>query len=253
MAFTPASWLYIGGVLFFCSSVQSTVGFAFSLFGLPLLLLLGLPLPETVALTTIASVLQRIFTVYSLRAHVNWRELLPMITIAALSLPLGTWLLRLLSTQSRTTAQQVIGGIIMLALLVQAVIRVAPRSRVPAGWGYLASMLSGILNGFGNIGGPPLVLWMHAHAWPNEKLRVTALAITLPLVPFQLVLLVLTFGGSVAKSIPVALTLLPLVFAGGMLGLWVGKKIHVPVLRTLAYLLLGLIAAYAMLKPYLRF
>jgi len=241
-----------GGILLFCAFIQSTVGFAFSLFSNSLLLMAGLALPETVMLSLLGSAFQRLLMTSSLRQHVAWREILPLSAVSLLTLPLGVSLLWLCSKQSLAFAKICLGSLLLVVLLVQWFAKVPPRERVARGWGWLAAASSGVLGGFANIGGPPLVLWIHAHDWAAEKIRVSLPAMTMVLVPVQLVLMLGTFGTAVLPSARQALVVAPAIVVGTGVGLTVGKRLSQAQLRTVAFVLLLVTCLACILEPVLR-
>lgn len=233
-----------------CGAIQSAVGFAFSLFVLPMLLMLDLSLQEAVTLAILGSTVQRLFSVHQLRASVDWRGLWRMALMLIASLPVGILLLRLLAAQPSMTVRQWIGGLVLAALVLWLLVRPTPRPRVAPIWGYLAACAGGVLCGLANIGGPPLVLWVHSHDWPNEKTRVTILALSLPLVPFQLVMLYGLFGTSILTTLAGGLILTPCVLAGGWLGLRLGKRVSPARLRQVAFALLTVIGLFNIARPF---
>ncbi len=240
-----------GAILLFCAVVQSAVGFAFSLFSNSLLLLAGLALPETVMLSTMGSVMQRSLMLVRLRAHVPWRITLPLSGVCLLALPLGVYVLKLLSLQRIDVAKAWLGGLMLLVLVVQVCWKVKPRAHLHAGWGALAAALSGIFTGLGNIGGPPLLLWIHAHDWPNEKTRVTAMGVTIVLVPVQLGLMFYAFGLEVLPSVSQFMILVPAVLLGTSIGMSAGRRLSRPHLRMAALSLLAVICVVCILDPML--
>lgn len=237
------------GILLFCAFIQSTVGFAFSLFSNSLLLLIGLALPQTVILSTLGSTLQRLLMTSSMRRHVDWRQTLPMSGVCLLTLPLGILVLKVFSEQSVGFAKVSLGLLILMILAVQKFANVRPREKLHRGWGALAAAASGILTGLANIGGPPLLLWVHAHKWTNEKTRVTVMAITTTLVPVQLVLMLRVFGGDVFPSMAQLMLLAPAIAIGTLAGMAAGKRLSRPRLRTVALTLLVVICALLILEP----
>lgn len=240
-----------GAILLFCAFVQSAVGFAFSLFSNALLLLAGLALPETVMLSTLGSVMQRLLMLARLHTHVPWRDTLPLSGICLLTLPLGVYALKLVSLQRIDIAKAGLGVLILLALSVQIFWKVRPRERLHAGWGALAAALSGLFTGLANIGGPPLLLWIHAHDWPNEKTRVTAMAVTTVLVPVQLVLMFYVFGRNVIPSLTQFMMLIPAITLGTFVGMSAGRRLSRPHLRMAALSLLAVICIVCILDPVL--
>ncbi len=249
-ALDPLAHLLLqAGILLFCSFVQSAVGFAFSLFSNALLLQAGLALPETVVLSTLASTLQRLLMTIRLHLHVVWRHTLPMSGICLLTLPLGILILKLLSRQSLPTVKAGVGMLILAILLVQAAWKVRPQERLHRGWGILAAATSGLLTGLANIGGPPLLLWVHAHDWPNERTRVTVMAITTVLVPMQMLLMFGTFGSTVFPSASQFLMLIPAVALGTAAGMAAGRRLSKPRLRLAALGLLAIVCLVSILEP----
>ena len=230
--------ILIAGILLFCSVLQGTVGFAFSLFAVPALLFTGLALPEAVMLALLAGSVQRLLTVSKLRGSVDWRHLFPLIAVGLLAVPLGILLLHRLADTDKSTMRLVLGMLILLALALQWASRIKPRPHVHWAWGVLAAICSGVLSGLANIGGPPIVLWVHAHDWPNEKIRVTTLAFSLPMVPFQFAMLLLSYGPSILPPLAPSLLWLPTVLAGTALGIVIGRLLPVNRLRLVAYVLL---------------
>ena len=137
-------------------------------------------------------------------------------------------------------------------LLLQWLWRVKPRDVLARGWGFLAAACSGVLAGFANIGGPPLILWIHSQKWSNERNRVTIPAMSLPLVPFQFAMLLAAFGRSILPSAAQLMVLVPAVAAGSMVGLALGPRLSGPWLRTVAYVLLTITCLTCILGPVLR-
>ncbi len=243
--------ILVGLIMFAASTVQSAVGFAFTLFALPFLLLVGLTLPEAVAVTILSSAIQRIIAVSYLRHAVDWQLIKPMIFYGVAMLPVGTLVLREVTFLSPHTAKQIIGVVILLTLLSQWFGNLKPRESVHCSWGYLAGAVSGFLTGFANIGGPPIVLWILAHRWSNERMRIMASIFTLSFVPFQLIILPIVFGKPVLTAYVSAIPVSPMVVAGSWCGLKVGSRIHGKHLRLTMQIILLVIALVSLLKPLL--
>jgi uncharacterized membrane protein YfcA len=184
-----------------------------------------------------------------LRQHVPWRELLPLTGLALATLPLGARLLWLCSHQTQGFAKVGLGVLLLVVLLIQWLCRVPPRENVARGWGVLAGVTSGVLAGFANIGGPPLIMWIHAHTWPNEKTRTVIPAMSLVMAPVQIGVLLVTFGTRVLPSAGAALLLASAILVGTGLGLWAGRRLSPERLRTSAYGLLLLTCLACILSP----
>ena len=236
---------FVAVILFFCSALQSAVGFAFTLFGTPLLLMAGLPLPDVVMLALLASTLQKLLITSHLRGEFSFRALLPMVMVMIMALPLGIAVLKIIAGVDKHLVKQWTGVLILLVVLAQWLLHIPPREKVAAGWGFLAAFFSGFLSGLANIGGPPLVLWAHAHAWTNARIRVIIPAIALPTVPIQFVMMLYAFGLAPMPPLSSALVFIPVVVAGTWIGHKIGKRIKVDVLRVTANILLILTSLFA--------
>lgn len=232
--------------------LQSIAGFGFSLFTVASLLILDYPLPEAVVLSTFCSTINRCISVATLYRAADWRVINPLILTGIFALPIGIWLLQSLSLQEQSIIEQVFGILIITILAVHWFFKVKPQEKVNWYWGYLAAICSGILNGLANIGGPPIVLWIYAHNWTTEKIRVTSLAFGLPYVPFQFVLLYLVFGNLVPKTIILGLMFIPITAIGAWIGLIIGKNVSEKLLRLISYCILMLVGFCALLKPFLE-
>jgi len=239
----------LGLFLAAASCLQSAVGFGFTLFALPLMLLTGVSLPMAVSVSLTASMVQRVVAVHKLRRAVAWREIGWMIAIAIACLPVGIWLLMLLNEQEIALARQVIGALILGCIALRLALRVKPREVVAKGWGSIVAVAAGVLTGLANIGGPPVVLWIHSHRWSNAKCRVTALALSLPLSPAQAALLAWKFGPEAWRGFGLGLAMTPAVLIGLAVGMSLGRRLAVKPLRALAFALLTATGLAALVQP----
>lgn len=245
-------FLAIGLILAAGSLLQSSIGFGFGLLVMPLLLLLSdLSVSNAIGLMAAAGLLQAITSVYHLRNYADWKMLLPLTAVAAVSLLVGVWMLHYLEAVDKEVIRQIVGSIQMAILIVFFSWKMQPRERVHALWGVLAAFLSGLVSGFVGMGGPFVVLWVMAHRWSNQKSRVTILAIIAAMVPFQVGFLAWQFGTQVLRFSALGLIFLPLVLASTAGGLWIGNRIPKARLRQVAMGLLFLIAAVSISQPWI--
>jgi uncharacterized membrane protein YfcA len=247
----PLNITKIGMIMIVGSMIQSSSGFGFGLFAVPLFLLMGFPLPETVIMVVIGSAVQKIAAISHLRKAVDWKGQAPYMATGLATLPLGVYSLYRVSLLGQPFIKQIIGSVILLLLLLQWRGVIKSREKVAPVWGYTAGFFSGFLNGLANIGGPPLVLWILAHQWSNEKMRVTPLAFSIVFVPFQLLFMALAFGSRMWNPLLSAILLTPAVLLGTWVGLWAGGKISKEHLRIYMRLLLLLIAVSTIIRPLL--
>lgn len=242
-------FLKIAGILALGSFIQSSAGFGFGLFALPLMLLIGFPLPESVIFMVIGSAIQKISALGVLWREADWRGQAKFMAAGLLALPLGILLMKQVSFMNHDAMKQVIGVLILVMLGLQWKGLIIARQAVSDVWGYAAGFFSGLLNGLANIGGPPLVLWILSHKWSNEKMRITPIAFSIIFVPFQIFFMVLTFGSRLWQPLLHALLLTPAVLIGSWAGLKTGAMISQRHLRLYMQLLLLFIALSAILRP----
>ena len=242
---TPLALGGAAAVLCAGALLQSAAGFGFGLFAVPALLVMGFPLPQAVMLCVAGSALQKVLAVHSLRSHVPWRRLRPLIISGLITLPAGLWMMQRLSAAGKDTTGGVVALLIVSLLLLRRLAAPQGKEVLHPAWGVAAGAASGVLNGIANIGGPPVVLWSLAHRWSNQRLRVTTLAQSLVFVPFQVAVMALIFGGGVLKALAWGVILSPLVVSGTRVGLSLGQRVPVARLRLGMEILLLLMAVSA--------
>ena len=245
-------FIAIGLVTGLAAFVYSVVGFGSALLAVPLLLFLGLRLEQAMVISTVVIATQGISAIRHIRTDVDWRALRPLLLLAVAAMALGLLLLIALTDLPRDRVRQVVGAIVLSALLAQWLWKVRPRPTLHWGWGVAAFFTSGLTAGLCTMGGPPLVLWAMAHQWTNRRTRATLWASLLTYTPFSILLLALAFGPKQILSFAaVSLVFVPTTALGSFLGLRVGAKIPRPRLRSLAFAFLLLIAMSAIVGPLL--
>jgi uncharacterized protein len=251
MDFTAIQIIQIVLTVFCSSAIQNIIGFGFGLFAIPVLVSIGATLPQAVVIVVLTSIVQRTHLVISLRTHVHLQDIKSVLPANFIGLPVGILILSFIAKQQAPVVRQYIGGLILLAVLLRVGIRVEPRDKLAVGWGYVAGFFSGLMSGVASTGGPPIMLWVHTHKWSNERARVFLSALTLPLVPLQLALLVWKFGAAILPALLPSLIAVPLVIAGGVGGIHLGKHLPVARLRAIAFVLLAIIGLINILRPFL--
>jgi hypothetical protein len=241
----------IGSVMILGSIIQSSSGFGFGLFAIPILLFFGFDLPATVVMVVIGSAIQKVMAVNYLKNAVDWKTMIPFMLTGLISLPLGIYGMFEVSSMDQSVVKQIIGGLVLVLLVLRWKGTIKSREIVPSIWGYTAGFFSGLLNGFANIGGPPLVLWTLAHQWSNQRMRGTIIAFSLIFVPFQITLMLITFGTPLLNPMVKTILLSPTVLLGTWVGLKIGEKISKDHLKIYMQVLLFFIAISSIAKPFL--
>lgn len=241
----------IGASLFLSSFLQSVAGFGFSLVALPLLFLLSdVGTIEAIVICTVASTLQKLIFMKSMRSHIDWRELRSLIGVGLMGVMLGIGLLYYFSSLDKSFFKQAIGLLILIILFVNWFFKIKPTDGFKKWWGIIAAFISGSLSGLANIGGPPIVIWILSHKWNQEKMRVVTVALTLCFAPFQLFMLYIIFGVSMALLSLKSVVYFPFVYIGTWLGTRIGNKINASTTRTFMFGLLIIICVILITEPF---
>ncbi|KAF5434446.1 putative membrane protein YfcA [Candidatus Methanophagaceae archaeon] len=241
----------VGLVLFSGGFIQSSAGFGFGLFALPILLFLELPFPEAVMIIIIGSAFQKIIGIRYFRTAINWKEIRPLILAGLIALPAGIFFMRKVSGLNQHYIKLIIGILILIMLFLRWSRVSGKKGVVRKEWGFVTGFLSGLLNGFANIGGPPVVLWVLSHNWDNKKMRATIIAISMFFVPFQISIMLVLFGASVLNAMIYAFFLSPFVLSGSWAGLKAGDRISKNKLKVYMEFLLFIIAISSIIKPFI--
>ncbi len=228
----------IAGILCLASAIQSAVGFAFALFATPLLLWMGIPLTNVIALVATCAFFQALLGARRLRASVPWRLTLTVTAVRLITLLLGLFLLKKMTGLDTGLVKAVVGGVLILLVGLQMTGRGAPLRPVHWGWGGLAFSVSGLLSGICGMGGPPLVLWSLTNNWSVDRARGFLFSAFAALIPIQVVLLYFTFGKSILEATGVALLMAPAVLLGSFIGLPIGSRLPREVSRRIVYAIL---------------
>ena len=249
MDWTLSHFLGVGAILMFAATLQSAVGFGFGLLAVPSMMFLGLTAPEAIAVAGFTSSIQAGVAVYKLRKAIPWRMMAPRLAVGLIGLIPGLWLLDQMNAMGQTVAKQIIGAVVLAAVITQALLRIKPRDEMHAGWGYGALFAGGILSGSAGMGGPPIVLWAFAHHWNNDRLRGILLLCFPTLMLPQLAYMAYRYD-TVGPTILKSAAYVPLMFASTIVGLRIGKPFSRQVLRRTAYVLLSVTGLAGLTNPW---
>ncbi|WP_020590897.1 TSUP family transporter [Kiloniella laminariae] len=240
-------------ILFIASLIQGAVGFAFGLFALTFLTLLGLELTTSVPLLLTSGLAQLLVGVIKLRDHIQYPPLIKGTAIRYITLPLGIIALGYLtSTIDKSQIEQLVGALIFLIVLTQIIIRPAPQQNLHAFWTWLAFSASGFIAGMIAVGGPPIVLWVMAHEWTNRQIRSFLFASFLTTVPVNAVVLYLVLGDEILTPMFYGLAFSPLIALGSHLGVKIGHAFSTERLRSIAFGILAISSVSSIAGPLLH-
>ncbi|MCA9126181.1 MAG: sulfite exporter TauE/SafE family protein [Planctomycetales bacterium] len=239
-------------ILALAAFLQATVGFAAALFGLPLLLWIGIDLVQAQVLIITAMLPQNLISLWHLRKSIELREVIVPAAIRIGTLPIGIVGLGYVMSWSAVAINQLVGAIILLAVFVQGLVGIEWRSASKPHWIVITFGGSGILQGLSGMSGPPMVLWVHGQRFSADKARAFLFAMYISNFIPQMGLLTYRFGEAVWQGCIVAVASLPVVMISAMLGLKLGSWLGDRWIRPITYAFLIALAVASLLKPLLQ-
>jgi uncharacterized protein len=235
-------------VLAAAALLQGTIGFAYALLATPLLTLLGVALPQTMATVATASLVQCVVGMRQLESDIPWPHVLHGTLVRYAGTLLGSLALLGVATLPKSLVGLCVGCILVAVVGAQLALRVRPAARLHPLWGWLAFGTSGLLAGVSGMGGPPLVLWAAAHDWQPRRVRGFLFAMFFFALPFQLLVLWLMFAADALLGMRTGLLLMPLVLLASVCGVWLGNRVTAGPLRAATYGVL-LVSALGLIVP----
>jgi uncharacterized membrane protein YfcA len=150
----------------------------------------------------------------------NWKMMMPLLIAMVVTVPVGSWMLFFLDPD---VTRRIMGFVIVAASIL-----------VLTGWRYRGPMnalagavvgcVSGVINGFIGLGGPPLVIYMLASNMPSAEQRANIL-IAMAVVTLVILISMGVGGGVTLEGIYRGLIAAPFQMAGGAFGAWLFKVV----------------------------
>ncbi|QQE13664.1 sulfite exporter TauE/SafE family protein [Planctomycetota bacterium] len=230
--------------------LQSAVGFGMGMFAIPIMYFAGVELSDGVCLAVGIQTVQLSYSIWTHPGEVTWRETLPLLYIRLFFIPIGAVMLFFLQNYEPGLIKQVIGYVLLAALLVQFTFRPKPRESLGGGWTFLAGSTSGIMGGLVGMAGPPIVLWVHAHDWGAKKSRVFLWVNFLQNAPIIMAAYLLSFGVGAMWSFGLGVAMFAVGLPATKVGHWLGGKLSKRKLKFWAFGLLIVIALTSIGGPW---
>jgi len=221
-------WFLALAAVLVAAFIRGTAGFGFALILAPALLLILEP-KSVVVLNLLLGFLSHIMVLTSSFRRVDLRRILPMSIGSLAGIPLGVFIITVISPSA---LKILIGGITVFFAIPLAFgfTRTFRRERPIGG---VAGFLSGVLNSSTSLGGPPVVLFMHNQKWPRDVIHPSLAAYFLFASVFTLVGLLIS--GLVHVDLVVsAASLSPALFIGVGLGVVAFRHVNERYFRILS-------------------
>ncbi|MBX3521583.1 MAG: sulfite exporter TauE/SafE family protein [Xanthobacteraceae bacterium] len=217
LANSPSIWVAIGILAFLAGLLRGFAGFGSSLLLVPPL---GIVLGPTVAVTvgTLLECLATLLLFFPAIQHTDRRALASLAVPASAAVPIGHAALILMNPY----LSNLLISIIILGLSVWVVSGSA--LRFPRGLlGRLfAGALSGLFNGFGSAGGPPLMLYILSGPESAEVKRANIITVS-GVALIAAVTSMYFFGFLRREALTSGMLLAPIFFVGGLIGMYLFK------------------------------
>ena len=164
--------------------VNGLTGFGTALTGLPLWLQAVEPLIAA-QLASACSVLGHISTLPAIWGAVDWRRLAPMLVAGLVGVPIGTWVLPLISLSAfKLGVGMVLAAYCSFMLIAAGRVRLRVGGR---GAEAVVGLAGGVLGGLAGLSGVLPTIWASLKSWPKHERRVFFQAFNMTLLTAMLV------------------------------------------------------------------
>lgn len=153
-------------ILFFAFFVQALTGFGAALIAMPFMIsLVGVQI--AVPMFALISQTGRIGMLHQYRKDWNWRSMWRISVGSLIAIPIGVWGAHQIDEQ----IVMVLLGIITAGYAIFALSGMGIPQIKNQRWSYGVGMLSGLLQGAYNTGGPPLVMYGNSQQWQAGEFK----------------------------------------------------------------------------------
>lgn len=214
--------------------VAGLSGFAFGLVAASLWLYVLTPV-QSASLIVGFGLLVQSYSVWKLRAALDWHRLWPFVIGAMLGVPVGVWLLT--ATDPRSLRLAV--GVVLIAYSLYALLRPQLKlaAAVPPAADAAVGFANGLLGGLTGLAGIIITIWCNLRGFPKEVQRATFQPVAV--VVFATAAFWLGVNGSLTLDTAKLFALgLPFLFAGTWLGLKLFGRIDETAFRKIVLALL---------------
>jgi len=194
---------------------------------------------ESTGMMTMIFVLGDFLAVHAYRRHANWREIRPMLPAAISGIVIGTYVGSLLNDRQ---FKYMIAAMVLVCLILMLIQEISGASfKVPHSLWFIipVGLVSGFATMIGNAAGPIFAVYLLAIGLnKNSFLGTTAwffLVINLVKLPLQ----ILTWQNISIRTFLVAVSVLPLIFIGMKIGVWLIRVMNE---RTFRYVIIAMTA-----------
>lgn len=177
--------LVTGSIVLMAALVQGLTGFGFALVSVPVLMLVQEPKSVVVTVLLLSTVMNCVMLIQSWR-HLTLREALPLTIGSVLGVPIGSYLLVMMSPSTL----KLMVAILALLFCVPLLLGYSRGFRHPVAASLVVGGVSGALHSSTGMGGPPVVLFMNNQGIPKQRFRSILVIRSLATSSFSVIALV---------------------------------------------------------------
>ncbi|MGF1505678.1 MAG: sulfite exporter TauE/SafE family protein [Anaerolineae bacterium] len=211
---------------------QSIAGFGIALIAMPLLVpTVGIEISRP--LVALIGGVNSILFLLNYRDSIDLKVIAPLAVTSVIATPLGEVLINVAPERAVTGAL----GVFIIAYSIYGLASPHIPEIRKAIWAYIAGLVSGILTGAYNTGGPPLVIYATACRWPPAEFKGNLQAIGMA----KAIMVLITHGVSGNFTAPVMSTFglaLPVLGVATLIGFYIGDRINADVFQKIVLVLL---------------
>jgi uncharacterized membrane protein YfcA len=239
-----ANWVGLAAISCAASVLQATNGFGFAVLAVPFFLLLA-PSGEAIRIIIIISLATSVMVVPGLYRSVELGLLRRLIVGSLIALPVG---LVAFSHADPLIVDLVAGATVTIFAAVlawhryhdlSALVAIRPRHDLVAG------AVAGIATALVGMAGPPVLIYLMLGGAPMRTVRATLMAFFV-LVYAATLAADIAFVGVPAPDWLIAMSLLPVIWVGGRIGLRIGDRLGDAVAAALAIAVLAVAGLYTL-------
>lgn len=213
----------VGAILFIAACLQGMSGFGFGMVAMSLL-------PFVISARTASVVVafmalsNTLYLAWRVRRTIDFKLVSHLLIGSAVGVPIGVYALRVMPDDmlKRLIGLSILGYCIYL--MVRKFRRRPPGPGLSLRWRVPVGLTAGMLGGAINVGGPPVILYLYSQPWDRELIRATLIAYFVLTTILKVAFV--SVGGLVTRDMAVYALGFPVIWAGGGLGLWLGRRLR---------------------------
>ena len=241
---TLLTWGGLAMTSFAAALLLATNGFGFAVIAVPFFLLL-LPADRAIQLVIILSLAVSLMMIPRLRDAIDPGLLLRLTLASIIGLPIGLFAFGYCDPLIVRLAAGALIALFAAMLGWNRYRRRPPQVAMQPGLDLAAGAVAGVATGLVGMPGPPVMIYLMLAAAPMRAVRATLVAF-FALVYAATLLSDVIFLGVPAADWEIAVTLLPLIWIGGMAGLRVAERLNETVAAILSILVLAVAGLYTL-------